>query len=661
MNQNDKERFYFNQNIIYYKDKTYNSGGSFEVSICSSTTDYKTFSAPTLHISVVGENNLRRLCSLNYPDVVDLFTSTKDVISNIETIYSTERSNVITKKYQFDRSLKFEFVNIQNMGDRVVVISVIHSSSDFTKVIIPYYVFCSFVIGILKYYVNEYINISFSFSTRNLLTELLEQNKIIKNGIITLPSAIIENNNIKNQNEVININNDNIPIMEETIDDFNKFLGKDMENIKIPDLDSKYILEEKTKKLEVNSLLVTKTLSKDLQVLESMLNSAATRPDPMVSLFEGFRRSMNLDSSFNFLPGINEKDLKSFLYISKINHDIFLNLYLNKNTPIPSSYTILKYQPVDNEMIHDLNGEISNDLLLIFGFIKIFRSKMESRESDADKNGSIFYLRLRSFLDPLVYSFINQNKKEIIQTNICTNFEKYKEIGFFNHYQNILTENNFEQITINDIKDFCNELNEKVLSRGILTNIDKKHDDLFNSGFLKISSNNNLSVEQIINEYIPLEVLEKIGVNIHEISEEELNKIVDSYSISDYILKLFMDNKKVKKKECITNITKTVKFFNNEIPESYRDKFFQYIEDLKLENFDFINTEYSIDELGENIIKALYVWNESEDKKEPLTTFRSKLEECLLTKELILIKYKTKTEIDEVKPNEEKWDLDFSL
>ncbi len=65
MNQNDLERIYFNQNMLYHKDKTYNSGGSLEVSICNNTTDYKTFSAPTLHISVIGENNLRRLCSLN--------------------------------------------------------------------------------------------------------------------------------------------------------------------------------------------------------------------------------------------------------------------------------------------------------------------------------------------------------------------------------------------------------------------------------------------------------------------------------------------------------------------------------------------------------------------------------------------------------------------
>ena len=120
MNQNDLERIYFNQNMLYHKDKTYNSGGSLEVSICNNTTDYKTFSAPTLHISVIGENNLRRLCSLNYPDSVDLFVSIKDILANIETIYSTNRNNVLLKKYQFDRSLKFEFIQIQNMGDRVV-------------------------------------------------------------------------------------------------------------------------------------------------------------------------------------------------------------------------------------------------------------------------------------------------------------------------------------------------------------------------------------------------------------------------------------------------------------------------------------------------------------------------------------------------------------
>lgn len=667
MIQNDLERIYFNQNMLYHKDKTYNSGGSFEVSICNNTTDYKTFSAPTLHISVVGENNLRRLCSLNYSDSVDLFVSIKDILSNVESIYSTNRNNILLKKYQYDRSLKFEFIQIQNMGDRVVVISVIHSSSDFTKVVIPYSVFSAFAIGILKYFVNEFVKISFDFSSRNLLTEILEQNKMIRNGIMILPTTLIENKSsidlfqtdITKEKESEEFSTSKI---EETMDDFDNFLGKDMENIQVPDLNSKVILEEKSKNLEVNSLLINKTLTKDLSVLESMLSASVTRPDPMISIFEGFRRSMNLDTSFSFLPNINKNDLKSLLYISKINHDMYLNLYMNKNTPIPSGFQILKYKVDDINSIDSFNINLAYDILLIFGFIKEFRSRMESRESDANKNGALFYLRLRTFLDPIAYSFINPLKSKIILNLLSANFEKYSELGFFNHYQNILESNGFKVITSDDIRNFCNELYEKVLKNEEVfsVTIDSKHEYLHKTGFLRIKSDNNLSIEQIINELVPLEVLEKNGIDLTE-GSDNLKKVLENLNISETVLNIFHRKDIIKsepKKEITSNILKTVKFFNNEIPEKYRNEFFKYIEDLKYNNYDFTNSVYEEEEFGDNIIKALYVWNESDNKKEPLTTYRTKLEECLLTKELILAKYRTVIE-NNVVTKEDEWNFEL--
>jgi len=670
MNQSEIDKIYFNQNMIYYKDKIYNSGGSLEISICNNTIDYKSFSAPTLQISVIGENNLRRICSLNYPDSVDLFTSLKDVLMDIETIYSTARSNIILKKYQYDKSLKFEFIQVQGMGDRVVIISVIHSNSDFTKVIVPFNVFTSFSIGILKYFVNDYVNISFSFSNRNLLTEILEQNKLIRNGIMILPSSILENNSKiisslegKESPQVAGaLEEDSLEsasLMSETLDDFDKFLGKNMENIKVEDLESKAILEEKPKNLEITSLLITKTLNKDLSVLESMLTSSSTRPDPMIAICEGFRRSMNLNNDFSFLPEISKNDLKSFLYISKIYHDLYLNLYINKNTPIPSGFQILKYDP-DLMKADSLNISLAYDLLLIMAFVKIFRGKMESRESDASKNGAIFYLRLRCFVDAMTYSFLDVSKFKIITSTICNNFEKYLSIGFFKHYQDILINNGFKEITIKEIGDFCVELNDKVFQRkDAIPPIKEKHEVLNRNDFLRIKSENNLSIEQIINELIPLEVLEKTGADLREESET-LKKLIESLKISKEVLNIFFKRKeeKVKKdKDVSSNILKTVKYFNNEIPETFRDKFFEYISNLKDNNFDFNNSDFPVEELGESIIKSLYVWNESENKKEPLTTFRTKLEESLLTKELILVKYKTNSSTEP--SNNDEWNFNI--
>lgn len=667
MNSNDSSsKIYFNQNMIYFKDNTYNSGGSLEISFSSSTNDFKTFSSPKLFISVIGENNLRRICNLSYVDSVDLFSSIKDVIKNISSIYSNGNSNVLIKKYQFDRTLKFEFIKINNGGDEVVAISIIHSNSDFTKVIVPYSVFFSFSVGILKYFVNEFVKISFMFTNRNLFTQILEENKQIKNGILSLPSSLVHK-----QDSTIGVspsvpleqvedNFENVNNISETINDFDNFLGKDMENIKVPDLENTSLIEEKPKNLEITSLFINKTLNRDLSVLESMVTASITKPDPMVTLFESFRLSMNLDKSFSFLPNISTSDLKSLLYISKIYHDMYLNLYTNQNYAIPSSFSISKYKVNNLENVDYFNIQLAYDLLLIIGYLKIYRSRMEARDSDGNRNGSIFYLRLRTFLDPLIYSFLDENKGKIISTNLCSNFEKYSNVGFFDHYQKILEENNSEKITLNDIRNFCEELNEKVLKTGILSlNTDQKHQELFDAEFLKLKYDNNLSIEQIINELVPLEVYKNIGIDVRE-NSPDMTKILENIKISDEVLDIFYNRKSdIKdKKEQQSNLSKVVRFFNNEVPIEFRDDFYKYIdEEVKYEKFNYFNEKFNMIELGENIVKSIYVWNESENKKEPYTTFRTKLEECILTKDLIIAKYEDKRE--EVVEIGEDWNLEF--
>lgn len=668
MNSNDtNNKIYFNQNMIYFKDKTYNSGGSLEVSFSNSTIDYKTFSTPNLYIAVIGENNLRRMCNLSYVDSVDLYSSFKDIISNIKIIYSTGNSNVLIKKYQYDRTLKFEFIKINN-GDEVVSISIIHSNSDFAKVVVPYSVFFSFSVGILKYFVNEYVKISFMFTNRNLLTQILEENKQIKNGIITLPSSLVYSGDsvrgVSPQVALESVEEDfeNSNNISETMNDFDNFLGKDMENIKVPDLENKSLVEDKPKNLEITSPLINKTLNRDLSVLESMITASITRPDPMVTLFEGFRRSMNLDNSVSFLPYVQEKDLKSLLYIAKIYHDLYLNMYVNQNKSLPSSFQILKYKIEDLEKVDYFNIQLAYDLLLIMGYMKIFRSKMESRDSDGNRNGSIFYARLRTFLDPIVYSFLDENKGKIILTYICSNFEIYNNVGFFNHYQEILKENNFEVITTNDVKNFVEELNEKVLKAGILeVTIDQKHSELFRVGFFKLSYDNNLNKEQIVNELVPLEVYSKIGIDTSE-NSQDMVKILENNKISKEVLDVFyskgseVKSENSNKKEQQSNLSKVVRFFNDEVPLEFRDVFYKYIdEEVKLENYNFHNEKIRSLELGENIVKSIYVWNETDNKKEPYTIFRTKLEECILTKDLIIAKYEAKNE----NFSNEEWNLDF--
>ena len=118
------------------------------------------------------------------------------------------------------------------------------------------------------------------------------------------------------------------------------------------------------------------------------------------------------------------------------------------------------------------------------------------------------------------------------------------------------------------------------------------------------------------------------------------------------IKKLFEDNKKVdEKKNTQTKRKHEIKFnsiihrfvseidFKKQIPERYREKFIKYISGLKEENYDYNNVEFPLNELGDDIVKGLYLWNESDNKKESYSNFRSKHEQCM-DKNLIIAKIK---------------------
>jgi len=254
----------------------------------------------------------------------------------------------------------------------------------------------------------------------------------------------------------------------------------------------------------------------------------------------------------------------------------------------------------------------------------------------------------------LVYSFLDESKINSILNTITTNFELYDNIGFFNHYQNILKDYGFKKVSVEDIKEFCNELNNKVFSKGILSvNIEEKHKELYGSKFVRIKSDNNLTIEQIINEIVPLEILEKIG---RDITEELKND-----KISDVTREIFTNKKEEKqikdKKETKNSIIKTIEFFNNEIPKNLKDEFLKYCKEIELNKFEY--NKFNLEEFGENIVKTVYLWNELENRNILYTDFRSKLENVLMTKDLILTKFRSEeNKTSSVKNDEWNFSLD---
>jgi predicted RND superfamily exporter protein len=189
--------------------------------------------------------------------------------------------------------------------------------------------------------------------------------------------------------------------------------------------------------------------------------------------------------------------------------------------------------------------------------------------------------------------------------------------------------------------------------------IENYHNELYSNAICRLNYKNNIDIEQIINYVIPLEVSEKLGIDISK--EEELQKFIDPAKIPENIKKIFSTKQKVieEKKEVdkATNIFRYCKFNHDQVPKNIEDEFLKYIEDMGDNDFDFQNSKFVIEDIGEVILIALYEWNNSSNKKEGYASFNEKIETTTMNKDLIISKYKTQVNVEN--KVDIIWDMDF--
>jgi len=426
---------------------------------------------------------------------------------------------------------------------------------------------------------------------------------------------------------------------ESTINELDKFLGPDMKNVEVEELDNKVIENEKETFSKVDSDFIDKILMGKLSNLENMLVSRDGGNNPVFKLNEEFVQMTGKE--INYLPDINEIEKKSLSYVSKMLCSLLTRAHLKFNNPIPTSTPILKYK-VSNFKEDNLN--LAYDLLLTFAYIRTLKNRISDKIDDFIENKSRFYLQARCYLDVFCFSFLEKVDKKQLKTIITNRYRYYDSIGFFDDYKELLKKYNCVEIRETDIDNFVYEACEKVIGKSMY--IVDQHDSLVESNSFRLPSKNNFTLEQIINEIIPLEVDEKMGV---EINDPERHKYA-SAEIINWFVKNTEPKVKKTKKEKSSNILRFVTHFRSEIPEQYREEFLEWIKKFKDTNFTFDDCKYPLAEFGSNIIKGLYLWKPEDDKK-ILTNYKyfwSQYEECMLEKDHILaLDQKSDTKTDD--------------
>ena len=307
MNEN---KIWLNQQLMYYKDFQFQTNSVFEVSLSSSTQDFKNFSPPCLNISITS-NNLRRNHLLNYQNSVDLLISIKDIFSNVDYIYEHNRDNSIVKKYQGDRTIKIEFKEVSSTKERIVIFSIIHSNTDFAKIIFPLSIFSSFSNGLLKSFCNDYIKIMMDLINRTLMSELLDQLKLVRNGIQVLPTMI--KNNPENVLDIFKTEEpEEIEVTSNQINDLDKFLKENESEI---DIGIDKIQEEKKEKpQEIKSLFISKFLKGKISNFEDLVNSLSISQNPIQDFFMTYTTNVKNIDFDTFIGGeLKEEEYHSLI------------------------------------------------------------------------------------------------------------------------------------------------------------------------------------------------------------------------------------------------------------------------------------------------------------------------------------------------------------
>lgn len=640
MNENTK---WFSQTVLTYKDKQYSTDGYLRISISSNTEDYKFFNPPLFNISISNSNNFQKSCNLNIQNAEDL-------IESFEKSKQQQNGNedIIEKHYNKLSKIYFKFTIDNNSQMRVVVIEIYSNESDATKVVVPLKPTFQSFLKRLRFFVANYDILCLNLLTQSINNESIQIIQQLPNLIKGIASQIVPQNPTEDLTFTSNIS---LPTPEdvsqtETINyDFEKFLGKEMENISIPEI-TEELIERKQEEImvEVDSPFINKVLKNDLENIENKINTFVVSKNSFLDLVNDLQIHLN----FDVIAGITEDDKKSICYLSKLLNEYYLKEYTLNQTVIPDKTITLKF----SGNIVDENVSLAKDLLTIIGYMRILKRRLENKFTNPYDSKSLIYIYIRHLLDPLCFSFLQKFTNTEITASLLNRFKYFSKIGFFTKYEKLLENSNCSPITLQDIESFANEVYDSMVKSPF---VGKLHDMLHSKGNVKLPSKNTFNLEQITNEFVIVELSEKIGVDIKD--PGVLNKFKDD-GISDEILKIFSKSKQLKKTndlkiKKVTSLEKVVEKFQQDIPEEYRKDVFSYVSTLKDSKFNFDTCDWPLMEFDSRIVVAFYVWDpeNNPEMKNNFNYFMSLVENEQITKEdVIILKQKT---------NEKKSSFDF--
>lgn len=626
---NEDETTWFNQKLLSYKDLDYNTNSTIELSLTSNTKNYKDFSSVSINIAVIsGETKDRKVCTLSYIDVLDI-TSTFASLGKFEDLY--DKNIEFARKYKNNRILKISFKKTESL--RAINIGIFNSNTDYIYIYVNNSILRS-ILYLLKNYTDNFINMSCTFANREITSNLLDEIRNVKNSINSLPSSLVLNPSTPvPQNSYVKESSP-VEVYDSTLnDELKDFLGgNEIENIKMELVTSEMgeLLQEKENIDEIKSELINKILDNKIENIEEVMNSISVKHNPL----ESFVEFINDNSSYKkLLSNCSEDEFKGITYASKLLYSSLMKDYLVNGNRIPSGFPIIQYLNTDSD-----NSEIIYDLYLIMLYVKNFREIASSGIVDDIRNKSCLYMSLRCFLDPIIFSYINNKDLSVINSNISMRYKCYERMGFFKGYNKLLSDNKLRDISLNDIIESSNKMHSACLSTKHVKELTYIYNN--NKKFI-LPFENNFTIDQILDEVIFIEVLKKLGEDMTIV--DNIKKYISNPS--EQLIDLFSNKGPVKesveKAPAQSNLFRYVSFIKDQIPEDERDKFLKVIEtEFSEKPFDFKKymSVFKFEKFSTNLLRALYIWDPINNKKttKSYKDFFSRVEESIIDMDMFL-------------------------
>ncbi len=630
MNQDD--RMWSSRDLFKYKDYEFDSHAELLISVSTSTVNGSNFVPPSLSIRLIDNNRTIRNIQLSFSEVVQLLSDFKIPLSNIIQSFEIGTEIILHKKTNKDTWLKFKFFKTPH--GELVTIGIIFNDTDKASIVVTKGMFIS-IINIIKIFRDKYWNIYTDLQNDFKFSEMSNNIKGLNVQIQTLPSMFEIPSSFSQHSTVSAVPDEPEPTADtmQTINDYEQFVSETS-----PDIPEISIAEEQLEKKEkvilreFNSPLIDQTLVCNIANFENMMNTITVGQEWGTDLFvNSIKIPMGYSDNFSYLPCLTDEDRKSFNFLCRVKYLHSLRDYIDNKQPVPTSFNLLKYKATD---ISSENIELAFDLLMITSYIQCMRSNLETRVSEAQNgNKALLYAATRCYIDPLIFSFIGDQKPDVIKSCVIDRFKYYSEKGFFDKFIEHIEHHQVRQIDISDISAFLDKITRALAE---FPDVQLVHDNLYKNKKLALPYKNKYSIEQIINEIIPLQVTILLGGEINP-KDEDLIKLFTNKTETP------TEGVKVKQQKAPPKYTSPIHRFvcdvdyTKQIPDSIKEEFIENIKSLN-DNYNF--SSFQLEELGDDIVKALYVWNEQENKKIAYSQFRANLEECIMKKEDIVAKVK---------------------